>query len=395
MLNTNKAVIFAPLARRIPDPNFKELHGLERHMFVVPVRSLPKGLPLDPNARRPKTSKRVYQKVESSLFDRDCEPGTFHLKNKGITIIAQSVNQIAKDNYEIVMLNGVHGIVDGGHTYTLITDAQASSELPENQYVNVEVRIGVPQNWIPDIAGGLNTSVQVQDMSLDNLAGAFQWIKDELKSAPYYSKIAWSENDPGEYDGRDIVSLLAIFNIDLHPNDGDEHPVYGYEKKSVALKSFEERPANFRQMKPILEDILTLHDTIRRDYYFIWNNQPDANAKAGSLAISEKKTKGKWDFPFTGKDGDYRLVYGALYPILAAFRWYVEKDEFSADYKWRGGFDNVLNAWNEDALSLLKSTYETSKPLGRNPQSLGKHRPHWSNLHNIVAKRDLERKVSN
>ena len=263
MANTNSVTLVAPFARRIPDPNFKDAYGLERHIFVVPVRDLPKHIPLDPNARRSKTSKRVYKKVADSLFNRECEEGTFHLKNKGITIIAESVKQTGKDQYTVEMINGVHGIVDGGHTYTLICDAQGQAGLPENQFVTVEVRVGVPEAWIPDIAGGLNTSVQVQDMSLDNLANAFGWIKDELKGTSYYPIIAWSENDPGEYDARDVVSLLAMFNVELHPNDGDDHPVYAYEKKSMALKAFEQKPAGFKRMRPILKDVLRLHDIIR------------------------------------------------------------------------------------------------------------------------------------
>lgn len=393
MANTNKATIVAPLARRIPDPNFKDEYGLERHILIVPVNSLPKDIPLDPNARRPKTSKRVYQKVKASLFNQDCEPGTFHLKNKGITIVAQSVNAVTKDTYEIAMVNGIHGIVDGGHTYTLITEAQASSELPDDQYVTVEVRVGVPETWIPEIAGGLNTSVQVQDMSLDNLANAFQWIKDEIKTAPYFGKIAWSENDPGEYDARDLVSLLSMFNVELHPNEGDDHPVYGYEKKSVALKSFEDKSASYKRMRPILKDILRLHDIIRRDYYHIWNEKTE-NGKAGHLAFSEKKSKGLWEFPFTSQKAEYRMVNGALYPILASFRWFVVSDQFNGEMSWRDGFDGVLAAWEDDGVTLLKSTHEMSNQLGRNPQSIGKSRPHWANLHNIVAKRDLQRLAS-
>ncbi|MDQ3045848.1 MAG: AIPR family protein [Chloroflexota bacterium] len=392
MTNTNKATLVAAIARRIPDPNFKDEFGLDRHLFVVSVKDVPAGIPLDPNARRPKTSKRVYQKVKASLFNQDCEPGTFHLKNKGITIVAQGVKALANDTYEITMLNGVHGILDGGHTYTLITEAQSNPDLPPNQFVNVEVRVGVPETWIPEIAGGLNTSVQVQDMSLDNLSHAFQWIKDEIKGASYYGKIAWSENDPGEYDARDIVSLMAMFNVDLHPNDGDDHPVYGYEKKSVALKSFEDKSASFKRMKSILKDILRLHDIIRRDYYYVWNEKVEGG-KAGSLAFSEKKSKGLWDFPFTNQRSEYRMVNGALYPILAAFRWFVERDAFTGEMSWRDGIERVLEAWQDDALTLLKSTYEMSNQLGRNPQSIGKSRPHWSNLHNIVAKRDLQRQA--
>lgn len=389
-MNTNNVVLRADFARRIPDPNFKDSHNLERHFFVVRVGDLPVGIPLDPNARAPKTSKRVYRNVTASLFDIECEPGTFHLKNKGITVIAESVKQLGNNEYEIAMVNGTHGIVDGGHTYTIITESQLSDDLPEDQFVTIEVRVGVPLDWIPDIARGLNTSVQVQDMSLDHLAGRFDWLKDELKSAPYFHLIAWSENDPGEYDARDIVALMSLFNIEIHPNDGDDHPVYAYEKKSTALKQFEEKGASYKRMQPIVKDILRLHDIIRRDYYHEWNDKFEGG-KAGSLIFSEKKKTGLWDFAFTGQKAEYRLSNGALYPILGAFRWYVEQDPVSFQLRWRNGFDEVVNAWTQDAASLLKSTHDMSNTVSRNVQLVGKNRPHWGNLHNIVAKRDLQR----
>ena len=33
-----------------------------------------------------------------------------------------------------------------------------------------------------------------------------------------------------------------------------------------------------------------------------------------------------WEFPFTGQKGEYLMVNGALYPILASFRWFVVLD---------------------------------------------------------------------
>src|ERR1700733_4963987 len=108
--NLMKSFYFsAPLARRIPDPLFKNVHGLERHLFVVPVRTMPRDLPLDPNARRPNTNRRVYKLVEQSLLNKSGEPGTFHLKNKGITIIASRVEARGSDKYEIFLEPG-HGI---------------------------------------------------------------------------------------------------------------------------------------------------------------------------------------------------------------------------------------------------------------------------------------------
>lgn len=152
-------------ARRIPDPNFKKSNGIERHLFVMPVRAMPPGIKLDPNARNPNIKKRVYQEVQQSLLELDgSEPGTFHLKNKGITIVAESVEQVGDNEYEVKLKTGPHGIVDGGHTYKLITMHRKNKSLPKDQFVNVEVRVGIPEHWITNIAQGLNTSVQVQAM---------------------------------------------------------------------------------------------------------------------------------------------------------------------------------------------------------------------------------------
>lgn len=108
--------------------------------------------------------------------------------------------------------------------------------------------------------------------------------------------------------------------------------------------------------------------------------------------FSEVKQNGEFEFPFTQETSEIRMYPGALYPILAAFRWFVVKDPHSGEMAWRDGFSSVLNAWHDDALALLKAKFEMSNSLGRNPQSVGKSRPHWSNLHNLVAKKDLERR---
>ena len=379
--------VFRPqFARRIPDPTFKDAHGLERHMFVVPVRDFPGGLPLDPNARRPKTSKRVYQKVRESLLNEGCEPNTFHLKNKGITIVAKSVRQRGNHEYEVTMTSGIHGIVDGGHTYQIILENQDSLEETHDQYVNVEVRVGVPDMWVPEIASGLNTSVQVQDMSLDHLAGLFEWMKNLLANEPYYNVIAWSENDPGDFDARDIVSLMTAFNVALYPNESDDHPVHAYEKKSTALKEYEENIGCYQRMSGILKDILRFHDIIRLEAREIWNEK--TGGKAAALAFMEKRKKGKYKFPFIQKEASTRMMSGALYPLLAAFRWYVVVDP-SGKLQWKHSFDDVIEAWREVGHELMRTTLLASNELGRNPNAIGKSRNHWANLHARVAKFDL------
>lgn len=375
-------------ARRIPDPNFKNTHNAEKHIFLMQVGELPSGIGLDPNARNPNIRKRVYRQVEESLLNKDeSEPNTFHLKNKGIVMIAATVQQVGDNEYDVTMQTGVHGIVDGGHTYELIQTNKTDGALPENQYVFVEVRVGIPDQWIRDIAGGLNTSVQVQPMSLDHLAGAFEWIKKELKPEPYYEVIAWSENDPGEYDARDIISLLYILNAELFPNDKDDHPVAGYEKKSLVLKEFENKGTSFERMKPILKDIVRLHDIIRLEARYLYNKE--TGGKGGRLVFVDHRKRGKFVFPFTGAEDDYRLMNGALYPMLAAFRWYVDLDPVTLKMCWRDSFKDVVQAWRVLGAELMRATLHTSNELGRNPNAIGKSRNHWSNLHARVAKHDL------
>lgn len=379
-----KFVFPSKFARRVPDPVFGKSHGMQRHFLFVDVRDVPAGLPYDPNARVPDINRRVYKQVEQSLLNEDGTQFTFHLKHKGITLIASRVEQRGDTEYAVTIDEG-QGIVDGGHTYELIT-RERDEALPEGQFVKFEILTRVPPEWIPEIAGGLNTSVQVQAMSLDNLAQRFAWIKDELEKEPYFKKIAWRENEEGDFDARDIVSLLTCFNLEIFPNTADDHPVVAYEKKSAALKLFETRPETYEKLRPLLKDILILHDTIRRDSKKYWN---DSGGKFGNLAFVETRARGEFEFPFTRKKDNARLMNGALYPMLAAFRWLVEEDPRSKAFRWRGGFEAVMKRWEASAEELMRMTYLVSQELGRNPNAIGKSRPHWGNLHTRVAMRDL------
>jgi len=131
----------ARLARRMADPNFHKDSGLDHHLFMINVADLPPELPMEANARRPNTNKQVYREVKRSLLGETGEPGSFHLKNKGIVIIADEVSQKpgTNDQFVITLDRTCQGILDGGHTYQIIMECQEAGLLPENQYVFVQV----------------------------------------------------------------------------------------------------------------------------------------------------------------------------------------------------------------------------------------------------------------
>ncbi|MGH9199230.1 MAG: AIPR family protein, partial [Acidimicrobiia bacterium] len=144
----------------------------ERHTFLMNVSDVPE-LPLDPNPRGQRIDRGIYRQVKDSLLGND---GYFIWKNHGITILAKSVRKIDDVTYEVEMEPDHHGIVDGGHTYQIIREVVAENgQSTDAQSVEVRVFTGIVPDELDavDVAGALNTTMQVQEMSLANLAGKF------------------------------------------------------------------------------------------------------------------------------------------------------------------------------------------------------------------------------
>lgn len=386
-------------ARRIKHPVFP---NTEKHYFLVQAREVPSGIRTDANARDPEgLNRRVYREVHESLMGRDAIPGSFDLMNKGIVCLADAVKRIDDNNYEISIRDG-QGIVDGGHTYKIICDAQNDPSMPENQFVEIQVRTGVDDKLITDISRGLNTGMQVKDHSIAHLAGKFEWIKDELKSESYFHRIAWKESDSGDYDVRDIICVLEAMNVFDFPNDSSMHPVSAYEKWSVPTKKFSDdydehdpdiEASKYYRLRPIMKDALALFDRIRKDFRDVYNAS-DLGI-AGALDIVEE-ARGKhkaFDFPFAGLEpSQYRLTKGALYPIFAAFRNMVEIGPDGIAH-WRGSFNAVVSLWQSVAPELAKQTKQAIKDYGHKPDVLGKNRGHWTNMHQTVELHILRQRM--
>lgn len=377
--------------RRIPDPVFPQC---ERHVLVCPIGDLPEGLPMDPNPRKPRVDLSIWREIKKHLLNEEGTPNTFHLKNKGITLIAQRVNKIDDEKVELLFEPG-QGIVDGGHSYDLILKNRGEIEDRNSgndngskisQFIKLEVLTGITPDLWPEIAGGLNTAVQVQEMSLMELADKFAWIKDELKGEPYLKQIAFQEGVSAPYDARDIVALLDLFNIADFPNTGSDHPVRAYTSKAVVLDNYRQKQKDYEKLRPILKDILILRDTIA---YEARDKHTSAGGRGGKLAFVDARKRGLFEFVFIGKESKFELMGGALFPMLAAFRWMVEIDPATGLARWRDGFAAVKALWDMTGPELMRATQETSVELGRKPHAIGRSRNHWATLHKTVANADL------
>jgi hypothetical protein len=380
----------ARFARRFPDP----VHpSIERHVMFVAVTDVPPDIPREPNPREQNIDRGIWKDIRLHLLNQEGVANSFHLKNKGITIIADRVEKKSDDIYELV-LDETQGIVDGGHTYQLIQDSlddirqhNEDEESEINQYVKIEVVTGLDSNLIVEVAGGLNTAIQVQKMSLHNLDKGFDWIKAELKDKPYFDEIAFRENEKAAFDARDIVAIMELFNVEAFPDGAISHPVRAYMSKAAVLDNFIDNPQQYKALRPILHDILVLHDTVRMEAMDLYNAL--GGKRAGSLAFVEARKKGKYQFPFLLEEGEptpesaKRLSVAALYPMLAAFRSLVKIEHDKATWKI-GSFDAVLELWRQVGGNLMLATQDTNEDVGRKANAIGRNKNHWRTLYGIL-----------
>lgn len=393
----------ARFSRRIPDPVFT---GCTRYIFLCAVEDVPLEIPRDPNPRESDTDHGIYREIRQHLLNKQGEANTFHLKNKGITILADAVQQ--QDNNEdfIVRLADGQGIVDGGHTYKLLCQGQpeitrinGSGGDQITQFVKIEVLTGYSATIALEVASGLNTAVQVQRMSLDNLKGNFQWIKDELCHESYLDKIAFREREGKDrlLDVRDILVLLDLFNLAEFPTKFDskqktKYPIRAYSAKDAVLKSFEKTPKNYRQIRPILKDILTLHDIISSEAAGRYTSE--SGGRGGRLKFVEycdpKKKQKPFDFHFIGKSGNHRLFRSALFPMLGAFRYMTQLDVETEQISWKGGFNKVLEIWADTSPALMEVTKKTTQEQGYNLNGVGKSENHWKSLYFEVLQAGMQ-----
>jgi hypothetical protein len=367
-------IVRSDYARRMPDPTRP---NAERHFLMVRARDIPADIPTDPNPRAQKLNLKVYREVAASLQGIDTDDDTFHLKNKGISIIADDVKKRGDGVYALMLEEG-QGIIDGGHTYSIIRESldAEDAEVPENQFVLLDVRVGYDESLFVDMAGGLNTSLQVQPMSLDNLQGEFDWLKDLLAAEPYANNIAWRENDDGLYDARDLLSFLLCYNVRLNPADSDEHPLVAYDKKSEVLRRYERNKETFLSLAPIVKDILTLHDMVHVEAHKQWNKD---GGRFGQLNFVESRQRGEFQFIFIGEQSQHRLTRAAFYPIFGAFRSLVHYDEGTGSCSWIGGFDHAKKVVQGSMVQLVQNVLNSTRERGRNESltALGRSKNLW------------------
>lgn len=382
-------------------------HGHDAYYGFVRVGDLPLDLPLDINPRSQNLHSRVARQIQNGLLE---ESENFHLLNRGMTITAIGADYDAKKSIlDLEVAGGYYGVLDGGHTYSVIRKniepfvTGANKDEPPSYmdaFVRIEVLTGVKSDLLVDIAQSRNTSAQVHDESLANLEGSFDWLKEVFADTKFGKLIAYRENEDDSIfpiDVREVVSLLTLF----HPKfaDSENPPIMGYASKGRCLELFRTEPNGFKSLRNIAVDVLELYDYIHLQFAPVYEKigglmgsgeTDERKSKSVKLAkvTGVKKIDSGFDLYYLGRTANYRFSDGWLFPVVAAMRGIVGYRTDVARWKAKPQefFDGI-------AKQLVKATLDTSKDLGRNPNAVGKSRPHWMALHEKVINTYL-RKVT-
>ncbi len=233
------------------------------------------------NPRLPRASGPIVAGIRATLREH---PEQMAIKNRGITLLAASVEQ-TRYGLEIQLTDPAkHGIVDGGHTFAAIRQALDEGESIKGAFVKLHIIEGADSSLVPSMAAGLNRSRQVDDPSLANLQGQFEPIRAALAGLP----VSYHQGDSGGIYISEVLVCLEMFNERRW--SGNKHPSSLYNRQSLGLRYFAEDME--RDNAHMLELISLLPDILRLS----------AKIKAAMLAKVKKAPKG-W-----------------LYPVLAAFR---------------------------------------------------------------------------
>ena len=384
--NTAKISLPAVSFRRIPSP--ADPQNQRSYVAVVSIFDLPDLSDWrELNVRDSKETGRVPKAIRTTLEER---PAMFFFMNRGLVITAEQVAFDTEAGVVTVTFSDPkrHGLLDGGHTYTVIqshTSQIDRSELPLDQqaFVRVELLEGFDIEQAVDIVDARNTSNQVKDQSLDELKQRFEGIKQAVAGEPYEDLIAYKEYEvyqgtdesgkkPKPIDIREIIAFLTVFNKDLYGDN--KHPVSAYARKAACLDDFRDNPDSFEKIYGLLPEILRLWDIINenmRDWYEALKAGKGEQSKFGRIIGVQNKPSRLRFLDSTSSD---TIPTAFAYPMLAALRAFVEEE--NGKFRWGKGLQAEKALMDGLGQQLTDVVISNAREF-RNPTKQGKTAAVW------------------
>lgn len=374
--------------RRIESPH--EESGAKTYVAVVNVKQIPESFQSwrKINVRDAKATSSVSKSIRSTLRD---DPDSFFFRNRGLTVIAEKVmfdNQ--KNVIELEMQDPkLNGLLDGGHTYSVIREYV--SGLPDeelvdfNAFVKIEIIEGVTdQELVANIVEARNTSTQVKEQSLEEFRNSFEKIHEILDNKTYGKRIAYKEYEladdgsPKDIDIKEILSYLVCFDVESF--DGNKHPIKAYSTKASVIEHFKQNKESIEKYIPLIPMILELRDHIYLELPSAYNKEEGGRfgRLTGVIWTKNKQRMEPEQLVFIDKQSEYRIPSGFIYPILAAFRNLVRVKDGKCE--WKTDPIALFNELKEE----LATTVGKQALAFQNPNKLGKDDATWKMCYQTI-----------
>jgi hypothetical protein len=345
------------------------------------------------NPRIPRLNKKselvgpVAKAIVSTLVH---EPEMMCVRNNGIFLLVKSASwskESGGKGFLTLVLDDpvLHGIVNGGHTFAAIRQADEDPDRPHpwEAMIRLHVYEGIDKDLISDIAQGMNRSLQVDDASLEYLRGTFSEIKRALEGKSGENSIAYQQGELKDVDIQFVLTLMAMLNVDKFP-DRKTHPNKLFGQPKLVLEEFvadADHDKIYRRMFPKLHEILVLSDNIQKEIASRFGRIKVKNSKTDNRVGSKKHKELPAHFAGGVIGGNVHL--GWVYPMFAAFRANVDADKWA-----KGKF-----AWLENPFDLLESTADemcdvVKQELAENnnkPAEVGRKEAAYRGCYSIVT----------
>jgi hypothetical protein len=378
---------------RFPTKQFRSLPspvGESRFaLFFTQASTVPRELWdwRDVNPREVNRKSSVYRAIVQTLKE---EPERFHERNRGITIVAHDLTFDEKRHEAILHLDDqkLHGVVDGAHTLDAILETQKLP--PENgwpAHVFIKAVLGVEAEQIAEIAGGLNTSQQVDLKSLENLREHFKELQRAISREPYADKVGYKMNEDKPIDVREVLYYLAVFDCSQY--DEKRHPVALFGRKEGIVRRFAEQAADpktgdsFRILISKTPEIVRLRDLIEKRALEL----PVGRYKVGKGTRVSSESHRDNNLVFLNETVNGKIPLGWIMPLLAGFRANVNWNKPTGSFSWIVPIDELVDKCID---RLVLGIQEVHEQENSRPEYVGRNAISWRMSYSTVSQAILE-----
>jgi len=351
----------------LTDKNVKEYYGYVSCKDLAEADELPD----NPNPRKPIADKASYEEMVLALTDEQESPDLFMFAALGIHIFA--TDAVVEGNKITLTLSSKDGVVNGGHLYSAIREN--SSSIPKDRLVRVFIMTNVSdENTRLNISIGLNNSLQVNDESLLNHKGEFEWIKKGLKNTPYEDSIVYFQGDEGTVKVRDIISTV----YSLIP-DGSElttkpvNKLAAYGGKNKIVSRYEESVGDYKKFENSLKAIYKFKDYVQQTAYPMWCEATGETIDDTPFIFSKwANNKNQTLFIEDDIEMEFVLQQAVLVPVLASFRTMMAMEKKFDLHKAKTVWDNIGVKLMQRGVRIARQ-FDQLRPVGY-------FQPMWSDM---------------